>query len=186
MVYSYVYPQQLTYPTIDSSSQSYNGTETAVSSPDCKSLAPTWELLASDFASEPSVIIAKVDAEADNSQAIAQSQDVTSYPTIKFFPRGSKTPEIYEGERSEDALVAFVNEKAGTHRVVGGGLDAKAGTIEAVDSILSKYVTSNGLSDIEKVTSEISEITKGLRDKYATYYVKALQKLGKNPDYARK
>lgn len=79
-----------------------------------------------------------------------------------------------------------MNEKAGTHRVAGGGLNAKAGTIEAVDSILSKYVTSNGLRDIEKVTSEISEITKGLKDKYATYYVKALQKLGQNPDYARK
>lgn len=127
-----------------------------------------------------------MDAEAEDSKATAQSQDVTSYPTIKFYPRGSSTPEKYEGARSEDALVAFINEKSGTHRVVGGGLDAKAGTIEAVDSILAKYVTSNGLSDIEKATSDISEVAKGLKDKYAAYYVKALQKLGQNPGYARK
>lgn len=152
----------------------------------CKTLAPTWEQLAADFASEATVLIAKVDAEAENSKATAQSQGVSSYPTIKFFPRGSITPEQYDGARSEDALVAYVNEKAGTHRVVGGGLSAKAGTIESVDSILAKYVTSGGLKDIEKATNDISEAIQGVKDKYAQYYVKALQKLGKNPEYAQK
>ena len=127
-----------------------------------------------------------MDAEADNSKATAQSQDVSSYPTIKFFPRGSSKPEKYEGARSEDALVAFINEKVGTHRLVGGGLDATAGTIEAVDSILAKYITSGGLSDIEKATRDIGTAVQGLKDKYAAYYVKALQKMGQNPDYARK
>lgn len=127
-----------------------------------------------------------MDAEADNSKATAQSQDVSSYPTIKFFPRGSTTAEKYDGARSEDAIVAFMNEKAGTHRVVGGGLDAKAGTIEAVDSILAKYITGGGLNDIEKATSEISKAAQGLKDKYAAYYLKALEKLGKNPEYASK
>jgi protein disulfide-isomerase A6 len=153
---------------------------------DCKTLAPIWEKLATDFASEPTVIIAKVDAEADNSKATAQSQDVASYPTIKFFPRGSSSAEKYEGERSEDALVAFMNEKAGTHRVVGGGLDAKAGTIDAVDMILAKYITSGGLSDVEQATKDIGKAIEGLKDKYAAYYAKALQKLGQNPGYARK
>jgi protein disulfide-isomerase A6 len=154
--------------------------------PDCKTLAPIWEKVATDFASEPTVIIAKVDAEAENSKATAQSQDVSSYPTIKFFPRGSTIPEKYDGARSEDALVAFMNEKAGTNRVVGGGLDAKAGTIEAVDSILAKYITTGGLSDFEKASKDISKVVQGLKDKYAAYYVKALEKLGKNPDYATK
>lgn len=153
---------------------------------DCKSLAPTWEKLATDFASEPNVLIAKVDAEAENSKATAQSQGISGYPTIKFFPRGSSTAEKYEGARSEDALVAFINERAGTRRVVGGGLDAKAGTIEAVDTILSKYITSGGLKDIEKATQDVSKAVQGLKDKYAEYYVKALQKLGQNPQYANK
>jgi protein disulfide-isomerase A6 len=153
---------------------------------DCKTLAPIWEQVATDFASEPTVLIAKVDAEAENSKATAQSQDVSSYPTIKFFPRGSTTPEMYEGARNEDALVAFMNEKAGTHRVIGGGLDAKAGTIEAVDSILAKYITRGGLNDLEKAKSDMSKAVQGLKDKYAAYYIKALEKLGKNPEYANK
>lgn len=142
--------------------------------------------MATDFAAEPSVLIAKVDADAENSKATAQAQDVSSYPTIKFFPRGSTVAELYEGGRSEDALVTFMNEKAGTHRLVGGGLDSKAGTIEALDSILAKYVTPGGLDDVEKATSDVSKAVEGLKDQYAAYYVKALQKLGQNPDYATK
>ena len=39
---------------------------------DCKTLAPVWEKVASDFASEPNVLIAKVDCEAPNAKAVAE------------------------------------------------------------------------------------------------------------------
>ncbi len=32
-------------------------------------------------------------------------------------------PEEYDGERSEEAFVKFLNEKCGTQRAVGGGLN---------------------------------------------------------------
>ena len=98
---------------------------------DCKALAPTWETLAQDFITEPNVVIAKVDAEAENSKATASEQGVTSYPTIKFFAKGSTEGEAYTGGRTEKELIDFINEKAGTHRVPGGGLDTKGGTIDA-------------------------------------------------------
>jgi protein disulfide-isomerase A6 len=82
--------------------------------------------------------------------------------------------------------VDFVNSKAGTHRVVGGGLDAKAGTIEAIDAILANYITAGGISDIEKATSEIKAAAKDLKDKSVDYYLRALSKLGANPEYATK
>lgn len=153
---------------------------------DCKTLAPIWEKVASDFASEPSVLVAKVDAEAANAKATAQDQGVSSYPTLKFFPKGSKTAEPYSGARSEEALVDFINSKAGTHRVVGGGLNAKAGTVDAIDTILAKYVTSGGLKDVEKATKEIASAAKALTDKSGEYYLKALAKLTNNPEYALK
>jgi protein disulfide-isomerase A6 len=153
---------------------------------DCKTLAPIWEKVAADFASEPTVLIAKVDAEAENSKATAQAQDVSSYPTLKFFPKGSTTPEPYSGARSEEALVDFVNSKAGTHRLVGGGLDTKAGTIDVIDTILAKYVTAGGISDVEKATGEIKAAAKDLKDKSVDYYLRALAKLGANPEYATK
>ncbi|KIX08267.1 protein disulfide-isomerase domain [Rhinocladiella mackenziei CBS 650.93] len=152
----------------------------------CKSLAPTWEKLAADFASEPNVIIAKVDAEAENSKATAQAQGITGYPTIKFFPKGSTEPEPYSGARSEDALVEFVNSKAGTYRVVGGGLNSQAGTIEVIDNVLAKYVTANGLKDVEKATAEVKKVAKDLKDKSVNYYLRAIAKLTGNPEYAMK
>ena len=132
------------------------------------------------------MLIAKVDAEADNAKATAQDQEVSSYPTLKFFPAGSKTPELYSGGRTEDALVEFINSKAGTHRTVGGGLDAKAGTIDAIDTIVAKYISSGGISDVQEVTAEVTKAAAGIKGKYVDYYLKALTKLGANPEYATK
>jgi len=131
-------------------------------------------------------VIAKVDSEAENSKALAKEQGITSYPTIMFFPRGSTTPEPYSGGRSEDALVEFVNSKAGTFRVAGGGLNRKAGTVHAIDAILAKYLTTNGLSDIEKATAEVKKVAQDLKDKSTEYYLRALSKLTGNPEYALK
>lgn len=153
---------------------------------DCKTLAPTWEKLASDFSSDSGVLIAKVDAEAENAKATAQDQDVTGYPTIKFFPKGSTTPETYSGGRSEDDLVEFVNSKAGTFRVAGGGLNSAAGTVEVIDTILQKYVSSGGFKDVEKATEEIKKAAENVKDKSTEYYLKALAKLTGNPEYAMK
>lgn len=146
-------------------------------------MAPTWESLANVFAPDPNVVIAKVDAEAENAKATAGEQEITSYPTIKFFPRGSKEPEAYKGGRTEDALIAFINEKAGTNRVAGGGLNSKAGTISTLDSIVAKYVSGE---NIAKVVKEIKSAAKGLQQAYAAYYVKVAEKLSNSAGYASK
>jgi len=153
----------------------------------CKSLAPVWETVAADFSSEPTVLIAKVDAEAENAKATAKDQGVTSYPTIKYFPKGSTTPEAYTGGRTEKDFVEFLNEKAGTHRAVGGGLDTTAGTIEALDSLVAKLTGGAGIAE---VAAEASQAALGLKDsaqyKYAEYYVRVFDKLSKSDNYAAK
>lgn len=150
---------------------------------DCKSLAPTWETLANDFALESDVVIAKVDAEAENARALTKEQGVTGYPTIKFFAKGSTEPEAYSGPRSEEAFVKFINEKAGTHRAIGGGLDTVAGTIAALDEIVAEHVAAQKL---DTLVAEVKKAAQGLQDKYAEYYVKAAEKLSKNEEYATK
>jgi len=149
----------------------------------CKTLAPTWETLANDFAAEPSVLIAKVDAEAPNAKAVAQEQGVKSYPTIKFFPKGSKEAIPYEGARSEAAFVDYINSKAGTHRTPGGGLNAAAGTIAALDALVSKFTGGEALAT---VSEEVTKAAAGLKDSYAEYYVKVFAKLAANGGYVEK
>ncbi|KAF2190284.1 disulfide isomerase [Zopfia rhizophila CBS 207.26] len=147
----------------------------------CKNLAPTWESLANDFITEPGVLIAKVDAEAENSKATAQEQGVTSYPTIKYFKKGSTEPLPYDGARAEKDFVEFINTNAGTHRTVGGGLDATGGTIEALDTIVKKF--SAAYSD---GVGEAKQAAASLQDKYAQYYVKVFEKISANKGYAEK
>ncbi|OIW29629.1 disulfide isomerase [Coniochaeta ligniaria NRRL 30616] len=153
----------------------------------CKSLAPTWEQLATDFASESNVLIAKVDAEAANSKNTASAQGVTSYPTIKFFPAGSKTAEDYNGGRDEASLVTFVNGKAGTNRAVGGVLNEKAGTIETLDNIVSKFTGGTSLTE---ALAEAKKQAESLKDqaqlKYAEYYLRVFNKLADSDNYAAK
>ncbi|TVY21806.1 Protein disulfide-isomerase erp38 [Lachnellula arida] len=153
----------------------------------CKTLAPVWEKFAQDFAAEPNVLIAKVDAEAENAKATAKDQGVSSYPTIKFFPKGKKEAEDYSGGRSEADLVSFINEKAGTHRAIGGGLDATAGTIEALDTLVAKLTGGSSISEVAaEATKAAADLKAGAQYKYAEYYVKVFTKLAKSDGYAAK
>lgn len=126
------------------------------------------------------MVIAKVDAEAN--KGVAKEQELKGYPTIKFFPKNSKTAVPYEGARDEPAFLNYMNEKTGLHRAVGGGLDAKAGTIEALDIIVAKLSGSN----LSSVTSDAKKAAKDLKDKYASYYLKVLDKVSANKEYLEK
>lgn len=80
----------------------------------CKSLAPEYELAAAAFKNlGDRAVIASVDADAH--RALGQRFDVKGFPTLKWFPAGSLTPEAYSGGRTAQAIVDFVNSKAGTN-----------------------------------------------------------------------
>ncbi len=49
---------------------------------------------------------------------MASKFGVQGYPTIKFFPKGSTSPEDYNGGRTADTIVSWVNDKVGTNRKV--------------------------------------------------------------------
>lgn len=133
------------------------------------------------------MVIAKVDAEAPNSKAVTKENGVTSYPTIKWFPAGSKTGEAYSGARSEESLLEFINEKVGTHRVVGGALDAMAGTIDALDSLVAKFTGGAKLEDIAaEVKKAAGEYNDEAKYQYAKYYIRVFDKLSSSDSYVAK
>ena len=137
--------------------------------------------MAQDFASESGVLIAKVDCEAPNAKSTAQEAGVTSYSTIKFYPKGSSEAIPYSGGRSEADLISFMNEKAGTHRAAGGGLDAIAGTIPSLDEFVGTLKASG-----EKAYKDLETAAGSLSDKYAEYYAKVAKKMEQNQDYVEK
>ncbi|KAH7884731.1 protein disulfide isomerase [Phlebopus sp. FC_14] len=110
----------------------------------CKNLKPIYEQVAKDFKPESNCIVANIDADAALNKEIASRYGVASYPTIKFFPRDGKELENYEGPRTEQAFVTYLNERCGTRRAVGGGLNDEAGRLEELDMLAQKFLAATG------------------------------------------
>ncbi|KAH9923470.1 protein disulfide isomerase [Epithele typhae] len=105
----------------------------------CKRLKPIYEEVAKDFANEPNCLVTNVDADAQNNRPLATKYEIGSFPTIKFFPKGSSEPVDYDGARTEEAFVEYLNEMCGTHRSVGGLLNDKAGRVAELDALARKF-----------------------------------------------
>eukprot|EP00730_Choanoeca_flexa_P004599 TRINITY_DN11745_c0_g3_i1.p1 TRINITY_DN11745_c0_g3~~TRINITY_DN11745_c0_g3_i1.p1 ORF type:complete len:351 (+),score=107.48 TRINITY_DN11745_c0_g3_i1:1097-2149(+) len=137
----------------------------------CKSLAPKYEKVGETFASEPSVVVAKVDA--DKHRDLGSKYDVSGFPTIKYFPKGSTEAEDYSAGRETADFIKFLNEKAGTQRVEGGGLSDTAGRVDELDALVEEFKTSD---DKASVIEKATEATKD-GDAFAKYYVKVMKKI---------
>ncbi|KAF7087517.1 hypothetical protein CFC21_090700 [Triticum aestivum] len=76
----------------------------------CRALAPHYSAAATHLAEQGvDVALAKVDATEDHD--LAQAHGVQGYPTLLFFIDG--VPRDYSGERTKDAIVAWIGKKLG-------------------------------------------------------------------------
>ncbi|EAL69370.1 protein disulfide isomerase [Dictyostelium discoideum AX4] len=81
----------------------------------CKKLAPDFEILADTFAPVSNkVVIAKVDCDQADNKALCSKYDVSGYPTLKIFDK-STTAKDYNGARSVDELLTYINNHAKTN-----------------------------------------------------------------------
>ncbi|KAJ6404129.1 hypothetical protein OIU84_012339 [Salix udensis] len=152
----------------------------------CKNLAPTYEKVAAAFKSEKDVVVANLDA--DKYKDLAEKYGVSGFPTLKFFPKGNKAGEDYDGGRDLDDFVAFINEKSGTSRDGKGQLTSKAGTVESLDALVKEFVAA-GADEKKAVFSRIEEEVeklKGSTARYGKIYLKAAKTcMVKGADYAK-
>ena len=83
----------------------------------CKNLEPEWKIAGETFTDGDDITIAAFDATTDRD--IGTKFDVKGFPTIKYFPKGNAAaPEEYDGGRSADTIVSWVNKKIGTNKKV--------------------------------------------------------------------
>merc|ERR1712149_114617 len=70
----------------------------------CKSLAPVWDKLGEEFEKDDSVVIAKMDATANEADGV----NVKSFPTLKLWKKDTKKLVDYSGARDFETLAHFV------------------------------------------------------------------------------
>jgi len=70
----------------------------------CKQLAPIWDELGEKYKDNDKIVIAKMDATANELEDVK----VHSFPTIKFFPMGSSEVIDYNGDRTVEGFTKFL------------------------------------------------------------------------------
>lgn len=102
----------------------------------CKKLAPEYDIAGNSLAKyKNQVLVAKVDC--DQHKDLCSKYGVSGYPTLKWFPAGGE-PEPYNGGRTADDIVSFINQKTGLKaRVVGA---APSSVVDLTDDSFDKIV----------------------------------------------
>lgn len=137
----------------------------------CKSLAPVYEEVAKVFAGDSKdVIVAKVDATENNE--LAETYDVSGFPTLKWFAAGDVVPVTYEGGRSKEDFVDFINEKTGLMREYDGTLKPTAGRMFELDQ---KIIAANFMVSAELVEEFKSALVGGAAN--AKQYITIAEKV---------
>ena len=148
----------------------------------CKTFGPAYETIARTFAADSaSVTIAKIDLEADEAgMLIAERYNIRGYPTLMWFPKANKEGEPYEGPRDAKEIVQFVNANSGLRRVLGGALEALAGTHAVLDGIAKQFMQapSDAVEFVGKMEQADAEAS------VKAVYVKVMQRvLEKGKEY---
>ncbi|ORY32576.1 disulfide-isomerase precursor [Naematelia encephala] len=145
----------------------------------CKNMKPAYEKVAKAFSSESDCVVAQMDADAADNKPIASKYDVRSFPTIKFFPKGSNEPVAYSGGRSEAQFIEFLNENCGTHRTATGLLAETAGKVLTLDKLASSFFSAqvpDRAAIVDKAKEYLASANKTTRAG-ADYYVKAMERI---------
>ncbi|KAK2857381.1 hypothetical protein Q7C36_005300 [Tachysurus vachellii] len=105
----------------------------------CKQLAPIWDQLGEKYKDHADVVVAKMDATANEIENVK----VHSFPTLKFFPAGDDRKIIdYSGERTLEGFTKFLES---------GG---KEGGAPAGDDVDDDEVSDLDNEDIDDVDTD--------------------------------
>lgn len=60
---------------------------------------------------DPPVILAKIDANDEENEALADEFDIKAFPTLKILRNGGKNIQEYKGPHEADRIVAYVKKQ---------------------------------------------------------------------------
>jgi len=128
----------------------------------CKQLIPEYEKAANILAAED-LPLAKIDAADEKNQKLAETYEVQGFPTIKLFKNKKATD--YLGERTSDAIVAFMKKRASPAvKELQHDSDATAWKDE-FDAVVMGFFpdkNSEGFKAFESAASEADDVPFGV------------------------
>lgn len=74
----------------------------------CKSLAPIYEEVAEKLKSNPNVVVAAMDATANEAEGV----NIEGFPTLKYYAANNKVGVDYKGGRTVEDFVKYLKENA--------------------------------------------------------------------------
>ena len=72
----------------------------------CKNLAPIWDDLGKKFENHEDIVIAKMDATANEVSDVS----IGSFPTLKLFKKDTNEMVAYDGGRTLDEFVEYLED----------------------------------------------------------------------------
>ena len=78
----------------------------------CKSLAPIYDDLAKDVEGIDDLVIAKIDATANDLEGV----EILSFPTLKFFPKRDKSGIDYKGDRKLEDFQKWLSKNSSAYQ----------------------------------------------------------------------
>ncbi|KAI6654100.1 Protein disulfide isomerase-like 2-1 [Oopsacas minuta] len=143
----------------------------------CKNLAPVYEKLGTAFKNEENCVVARIDADAHRD--IGQRYEVSGFPTLKFYPKDNKVGEPYNGGRTAEDFVQFLNERCGVERTVDGDLGPNAGVIASLDDEVDEFMSAEAdkKPEILKKTQEAIDSLEDSEKADSAYYTKVMEKV---------
>jgi len=116
----------------------------------CKALAPEYAKAAGQLAEKESPVkLGKVDATEEG--PLAEKFEVRGYPTLKFFRNGK--PMEYNGGRTADTIITWVEKKTGPPAV----------TLDSVDAA-KKFIEDNEIAVVGFFADMESEAAKAFKE----------------------
>ena len=126
----------------------------------CKALAPEYAKAAGQLAEKDSPVkLGKVDATEEG--PLAEKFEVRGYPTLKFFKNGK--PMEYNGGRTADTIITWVEKKTGPPAV----------TLDSVDAA-KKFIEDNEIAVVGFFADMESEAAKAFKVTFSLFFVKSL------------
>ena len=96
----------------------------------CKKLSPIYEMLAEKFKDNQSILVAKIDATANE----LENTKIQSFPTIKLYKKGDNKVVEYKGERTLEGMSKFI-ETGGVYSQAANNKEEEEENLQTKDEL---------------------------------------------------